>query len=58
MRLLAIIVVVLGIVILFFGMSATYAFYSTGRVFLWHAVLSLAPGVLVLAIGYGLSRRA
>ena len=58
MRLLAIIVVVLGIVILFFGMSATYAFYSTGRASLWHAVLSLAPGILVLVIGYRLSRRA
>jgi hypothetical protein len=58
MRLFAIIVVVLGISILFFGISATYVYFSGGGTSLWRAGLSLAPGILVLAFGYALLRKA
>ena len=58
MRVLAIIVVVLGVLILLFGMGATYVFFSRPGASLWHAAVALGPGILVLAIGYGLLRGA
>jgi hypothetical protein len=58
MRLFRIIVVVLGVVILFFGMSATYVFFSQPGAPVWHAVVTLGLGILVLVIGCSLWRRA